>query len=805
MKIPLSWLKQHVTIDVPIRQFMEDITMVGTTAETATALGAEISNVIIGRIVSLDKHSNADKLLVTKVDTGGPEHLQIVTGATNLQVGDYVPVAIHGATLAGGLTIKKGKLRGEVSEGMLCSIDELGYTRQDYPEAPEDGIYVFTQPQPLGADVRSVLELVDDVIEFDLYSNRSDCQSLLGIAREVAATYGNTFVPPAPAKLKEAAADSGTASDFVEVEIQNSDLCPRYVARVVKNVTIGPSPQWLRRHLIGAGVRPINNIVDITNYVMLEYGQPLHAFDIDDITDRKIIVRNATAGEKLTTLDGVERILDETMLVIADPAKAVAIAGVMGGENSKVTGQASAVLFESANFIGTNIRLTSKKLGMRTDASSKFEKWLGIDPNLPLTAINRAMELVEALCCGQVVPGVVDNYPRPRHAWTVAYKPENVNRLLGTDISAAEMEDILSRIGVEAKNGQALIPTFRPDIIQEADIIEEIARFYGYDKIPVNKSQRNITGGGKNASQLGEDKVKRTMAALGYCESMTISFESPKVFDRLDIAGELREAVTLISSLGEDYSIMRTTPLNGMLQSLSTNFNRRNETARLFELAKVYLPRHKNSPGTLPEEPIYLTIGAYSRDKNMDFFDLKGDVEELLATLGISSTNITFAPAADITQLHPGRAATIAINGTNAGYLGELHPNMADSYEISTRVYIAVLDLAVLISHINNTVNYKPLPKYPTISRDIALQVKEDITAASIEKAIREKAGLLLADLALFDIYQGKQIEEGYKSMAYKLSFRAADRTLTDEEVAAPMEKVLKHLQAELGIQLRDK
>ena len=802
MNIPMSWLKEHVTIDVPIRQFMEDMTMTGTTAESFTTLGADIDKVVVGRIESIEKHPNADKLLITKVDIGNPVLLQIVTGALNLQVGDYVPVAVHGATLAGGLVIKKGKLRGEVSEGMLCSIDELGYTRQDYPEAPEDGIYVFEQPQPLGADVRPILALVEDVVEFELYSNRSDCQSLLGIAREVAATYGKTFTPPV-VNVKEEASGEGIASDFIEVEIQNPELCPRYAARVVKNVRIGPSPQWMRHRLTAAGMRPINNIVDITNYVMLEYGQPLHAFDIDDIAERKIIVRNAAAGEKFTTLDGIDRTLDETMLVIADPAKAVAIAGIMGGENSKVTGVASAVLFESANFDGTNIRLSSKKLGMRTDASAKFEK--GLDPNLPLVAVNRAMELVEELCCGQVVPGVVDNYPRPRNSWTVAYKPENINRLLGTDISAIDMEGILSQIGIEANHGEALIPTFRPDITEEADITEEVARFFGYDNIPVIKSQRNITGGSKNAYQRGEDMVKRTMAALGYCEALTPSFESPKVFDKLGVSDELREAVTILNPLGEDFSILRTTPLHGMLQSLSTNFNRRNETARLFELAKVYLPRHKKNAGTLPEEPIYLAIGAYSRDKDMDFFSLKGDVEALLDTLGIDGMNITFEPTSDIPQMHPGRTAVVKLAGCNIGYIGELHPNMAESYEIGTRVYIAVLNLVTLIASMDTTVVYVPLPKYPSISRDIALQVKADITAAAIEKAVKEKTGPLLADLTLFDIYQGKQIEEGYKSMAYTLSFRASDRTLTDEEVAVPMGAVLKHLQEALGIQLRDK
>ncbi|MCL2398123.1 MAG: phenylalanine--tRNA ligase subunit beta [Defluviitaleaceae bacterium] len=812
MNIPLSWLRTFVDIDVPIRQFMEDITLSGTVAESHTPLGTEIDKVVVGRVESINKHPDADKLVITKIDIGSESMLQIVTGATNLHVGDYVPVATHGASLVGGLKIKKGKLRGEVSEGMLCSIEELGYTRQDYPESPEDGIYVFQTPQPLGADVRPILELIDDVIEFEINSNRSDCQSVIGIAREIAATYGKTLSLPS-IKIEEKA--EGNASDFVEVEIKNPNLCPRYVARVVKNVRIEPSPQWLRRRLTMAGIRPINNIVDITNYVMLEYGQPLHAFDIDHISkgssdaQHKIIVRNATPNEKFTTLDGVERVLDETMLVIADPEKAVAIAGIMGGENSKVTGEASAVLFESANFDGTNIRLSSKKLGMRTDASGKFEK--GIDPNLPLAAVNRAMELVEQLACGEVVSGVVDNYPGPRNPITVEYKPENINRRLGTDIR--NMEDIfLNRVDINATNGNAVIPTFRSDITSEADISEEVARLYGYNNIPINKAQRNIFGGGKNSLQHGTDMIKRTMVALGYSEALTSSFEGPKIFDKLNIPSDspLREAVNITNPLGEDFSVMRTSPLNGMLQSLSLNFNRRNAYARLFELVKVYLPRHKDNPGTLPEELTYLTIGAYSREgKGMDFFDIKGDVEELFARLGIK--NIKFMPSSNVPQLHPGRTAEIVIQDesfSNLGqfsHIGELHPDIAEVYEIGTKVYVAIIPFKPLVDGINNAATYIPLPKYPAITRDIALQVKENITAAEIEEAIRKKAGSLLVELTLFDVYQGKQIEEGYKSMAYSLFFRAEDRTLTDSEVAKPMESILKYLEETLGIQLRDR
>lgn len=802
MKVPLSWLKEFVDIDVPIRQFMEDMTMSGVGAETYEVLGAEIDKVVVGRIEAINKHPNADKLVVTMVDIGTANQIQIVTGAPNLSVGDYVPVALHGAALAGGLTIKKGKLRGEVSDGMLCSIEELGYTRQDYPEAPEDGIYIFESPQTLGADVRPILELTDEVVEFEIFSNRSDCQSILGIIREAAAAYKKPFSVP-PVELKEQG--GGQASDFIEVEIHNQDLCPRYVARVVKDVKIGPSPQWLRHRLIACGLRPINNIVDITNYVMLEYGQPLHAFDIDHISQRKIIVRNAAPGEKFTTLDGVERQLDETMLVIADPEKAVAIAGIMGGENSKVTGEASAVLFESANFDGTNIRLSNKKLGMRTDASGKFEK--GLDPNLAMEAINRAMQLIEELGCGEVVPGAVDCYPSPRNPWIVSYSPENINKRLGTNIS--NMEELLARVGIEAKvdaqGGRALIPTFRPDITSEVDISEEVARLYGYDDIPVNKSQNNITGGGKTRDQRGVDKIKETMAALGYCEALTSPFEGPKVHDKLNMPSDdpLRETVSILNPLGEDFSTLRTSPLHGMLQSLSINYNRRNGSARLFELVKVYRPHLKEEPGTLPDEQIYLTVGAYEASSGMDFYDLKGDIEAFFKNLGIK--HFYFMPNVPVVQLHPGRRAGIALSCGGGGQMGELHPDVASTYEIGTRAYIAMLSLTDILAHIDNTPSYTPLPKYPGISRDISLQVKEDVPAAGIESAIREKAGPLLTDAVLFDVYQGEQVGEGYKSMSYTLTFRSQERSLTDSDVSIPIESVLAHLRDSLGVVLRDK
>ncbi|MCL1997998.1 MAG: phenylalanine--tRNA ligase subunit beta [Turicibacter sp.] len=802
MKIPLSWLKSYVDVESDTRQFMEKMTMSGSATESLTVLGANLKNIVVGRIESIDRHPNADKLVICSVNIGD-EILSIVTGADNMQVGDYVPVAVHGAVLADNTVIKRGKLRGEVSEGMLCSIEELGYTKEDFPEAPDDGIYVFEEPQPLGADVVPILQLAEEIVEFELYSNRPDCYSVIGLAREAAATYGekgkkgekgkNFIVPPITIK------ETGVGNDSIKVKIENEQLCPRYVARIVKNVAVKPSPQWLRRRLSGAGLRPINNIVDITNYVMLEYGQPLHAFDIDGIADSTIIVRTAKNGENFTTLDGKNHILDDSMLVIADTEKALAIAGVMGGENSKVTGDASAVLFESANFDGTNVRLTAKKLGMRTDASAKFER--GLDPNLALQAVNRAMELIEELECGEVMPLVVDEYPNPRLPLTVAYNTDNIAKLLGVNIP--NVEELLALLDIDAKNGLAKIPTFRPDITCEADICEEVARLYGYDKIPVNKAQHNVMGGSKTADQTRKDRIKTILSALGYCEALTSAFEGPRVLSKLNIKNS-DDAVVIVNPLGEEFSLLRTTPLNGILQSLSINYSRRNPYAKLFELTKVYKSsKSASSPNSpkLPNEPIFVTLCGYNTGKKMDFFDLKGDIEEFLAVLGI--TNFEFSPISELPFMHPGRSASLAIDDVQVGFFGELHPKTAKAYEIETYVYIAAIELAPLLR--KKAATYVPIHKFPSMERDIALHVKNEINAATIERAIKEKGGSLLTNLRLFDLYQGKQIEEGYKSMAYTLTFRHPDRTLEEKEIAPLIDAILLHLDKMLGVKLRDR
>lgn len=797
MNLPMSWLKEYVDVNRKTADFIEDITLTGSKVESVTNAGDGIEKVVVGKVLSIEKHPDADKLVVCQIDVGQSEPIQIVTGASNLFVGAFVPVALDGAKLAGGVKIKKGKLRGVPSNGMMCSVEELGFTRNDYPEAPEHGIYIFDKEYPTGSDVKPILEVDDDVVEFEITSNRPDCFSIVGLARETAATYRLPFKYPEITVKEEA---GGNAQDMISVEIKNPELCPRYIARVVKNVKIGPSPQWLRHRLTASGLRPINNIVDITNYVMLELGQPMHAFNIDTIDERKIIVRNANEGEKITTLDGVERNLDPSMLVISDCNKAVAVAGVMGGENSMITEDASAILFESANFNGPSVRITAKKLGMRTDASSKYEK--GLDPNLSIEAVNRAVQLVEMLGCGEVVKGMVDCYPNKREKWSVNYTTESINKLLGTKISKEDMIDIFKLIEVDADGEKAIIPTFRPDLVTEADLAEEIARFYGYDKIETTLAAGTPTVGKKSKSQVVEDIIRDTMVSMGLSEAMNFSFEGTKVFDKLCIPenDELRKTVTISNPLGEDFKIMRTTTLNGMLTSLSTNYNRRNPEAGLFEIGKIYLP--KALPLTeLPTERTVLTMGMYGKT---DFYDIKGIVEELTEVLGMRA-DVEYSPMSKLPYMHPGRCASISIGDENLGFVGEVHPTVSDNYEIGTKVYIAVIYVDTLCEKTSFDRVYRPLPKFPAVQRDISMLVEDSVIVKDIENIIKNKGGKLVENIQLFDVYKGKQIQDGFKSVAYNISFRAADRTLTDEEIASPMKKIIKELQEKLNAQLRDK
>ena len=801
MDLPMSWVREYVDFDADTQQFTDDITLAGQKVESVAHMAEDITNVVVGRVLEIEKHPDADKLVVTKVDIGREEPLQIVTGAPNLNVGDYVPVSLVGATVyhAGKLEkIKKGKLRGVESEGMLCSIEELGFTRNDYPEAPENGIYVFEEPQELGADVKKLLMMEDDVVEFEITSNRPDCFSIVGLARETAATYRKPFKYP-DIKVKEEG--EGNTSDMIDVEIKNPELCPRYIARVVKNVKVAPSPLWLRHRLTASGVRPINNIVDITNYVMLEMGQPMHAFDIDTIDEKKIIVRNANEGEVMTTLDGQERKLDPSMLVISDCNKAVAVAGVMGGENSKVSPNAHAILFESANFNGPNVRITAKKLGLRTDASAKYEK--GLDPNLAYDAVNRAVQLVELLGCGEVCKGMVDCYPNKREKRSVAYSTEGINKLLGTSLSEEEMIDIFKLIEVEADGKTAVIPTFRPDLESQADLAEEIARFYGYDKIETTLASGTPTVGKRTHKQAVEDKITAVMTAMGLNEAKIFSFESPKVFDKLGIAPDdkLRQTVKITNPLGEDFSIMRTQSINGMLTSIATNYNRRNPDAALFEIGKVYIP--KALPLTeLPEEKNILTIAMYGNDT--DFYTVKGVCEEVFTVLGIED-KAEWSPCSDIPYMHPGRLAKASLGDTPLGFAGEIHPDTAANYGIGTRVYTAVLDIDALVANASFEKTFKQLPKFPAVQRDIAMLVPDSVIVKDIEDIIKAKGGKLLESIQLFDVYKGKQIAEGFKSVAYNISFRADDRTLTDDEVSSPMRKIVTELESRLGAQLRDK
>ncbi|MCL2397920.1 MAG: phenylalanine--tRNA ligase subunit beta [Defluviitaleaceae bacterium] len=788
MKIPISWLKDYVNIDCDVKTLADRLTMSGSKVEKIEHLGADITNVVVGRIAAILPHPNADKLVVTHVDIGETEHKQVVTGATNLKEGDYIPVALHGANLAGGLKIKKGKIRGEASDGMLCSIEELGYTQADYPEAHPDGIYVFAQPQPLGADARFILGLLEDVLEFEITSNRPDCYSIVGMARETAATLGT------PLQLPEIPVADDDTTGIIGVEIKNAELCPRYIARVVQNVRIEPSPQWLRRRLINAGLRPVNNIVDITNYVMLEYGQPMHAFDIRAI-DGHVVVRNAADGEKITTLDGVERTLDADMLVIADTTKAVGIAGIMGGEHSKITDDTTTILFESANFYGPNIRQTAKRLGVRTDSSAKYEK--GLDPNLSLISVNRACQLVQELACGDVLPGMVDCHPSPRLPGRVPFDAEKINALLGINASHQEMADIFSSLGICLDGDTAIIPTHRNDIKLWQDLAEEVARIYGYDNIPTAvASSSNV--GKKSQSQLMEQQLTDTMVALGFCQSLSYAFESPKVFDKLLIPTDspLRDTVRIINPLGEDTSVMRTTMLSSMLTSLSTNNAKRNEEAALFEIAKIY---HPNAIKTeLPDERQHLIAGYYGPK---DFFHIKGIMEAVADTFGVPTTN--FAAETTLPFFHPGRCGRLYVDDVAVATIGQVHPAVAANYDISRPVYLAVFYLEKFFAAANLNKTYTPLPRFPESYRDIAVVVDNAVINGDLIANIRKNGGKYLRQLQLFDVYTGDNVPTGTKSMAYNLTFRADDRTLTDEEISGAMAKIVAALEATLGAKLR--
>jgi len=796
MKLPLKWLKDYTDINASPKEYADAMTMSGSKVEGIENIGEEIDKVVVGRIISIEKHPDADRLLVTQVDVGNGS-VQIVTGASNIKMNDLIPVALDGSTLPGGKKIKKGKLRGVESCGMMCSISELGVTKEEYPNAIEDGIFILEGELVPGTDIKDVLGLNETVVDFEITSNRPDCFSILGLARESAATFGTAFKKP-EIKVKETGDPiQGQAS----VQINAPDLCSRYAARIVRDVKIEPSPRWMKERLKASGVRPINNIVDITNYVMLELGQPMHAFDLEYLKGHRIIVRNAADGEKMRTLDGQDRTLDSTMLVIADKEKAVAVAGVMGGENSEIMPETKAILFESATFNGISVRLTAKKLGMRTEASGRFEK--GLDPENAIYAVNRAAQLVEQLGAGTVCKGIIDCYPSKAVKKTIPFKPGRINALLGTDISTEKMKEIFRLLEIEVNEAADTVtaPTFRPDLECEADLAEEVARFYGYNNISATLLEgKAATIGSRTWKQKIEQLIRQTMLSCGLSEAYTYSFTSPKVFDRIRLPeeSELRKTVVITNPLGEDFSIMRTTTLPDMLEVLATNYNRRVEEARLFEMSHVYIP--KSLPLTeLPYEKPVLTIGMYG---NADFYDLSGVVEELLSVLGIR--NYELEPVKDNTSFHPGRTAMLLINGKECGILGEIHPDVAEEFGAAQKNYIGMIDIGPLVEGACLKPDYKPLPRFPAVSRDIAMLVDDRVLVKQIEQLIRAKAGKILEEIKLFDVYKGKQVPDGKKSVAYSITFRAADRTLTDDEVGKAMDSIMKALSDKLGAQLRE-
>ena len=804
MNTSMSWIKMYVPdLDVTAQEYTDAMTLSGTKVEGYEKLDADLDKIVIGQIMKIEKHPDADKLIVCQVDIG-TETVQIVTGAPNVKEGDKVPVVLDGGRVAGshdgkktpgGVLIKKGQLRGVESCGMMCSIEELGSTREMYPEAPEYGIYIFPEDAEVGQSAIKALGLDDVVFEYEITSNRVDCYGVIGIAREAAATFGRKFCPP----VVKTTGNGEDASDYIKVTVKDPDLCPRYTARVVKNVKIGPSPKWMQRCLAANGIRPINNLVDITNYVMEEYGQPMHAYDLDTIEGREIIVRRAEAGEKFVTLDGQERIMDENVLMICDGKKAVGIGGIMGGENSMITDQVKTVLFEAACFNGTNIRLSSKRIGLRTDASGKFEK--GLDPNNAEAAINRACQLMEELGAGEVVGGMVDVCSETREPSRVPFEPERINAILGTDLTKEEMLGYLARVELayDEKTNEIVAPTFRQDIHCTADVAEEVARFYGYDKIPTTLPNGEATTG-KLPFKLRIEQVARDIAEYcGFSEGMTYSFESPRVFDKLRIPADsdLRKVITISNPLGEDYSIMRTTTLNGMLTSLATNYNRRNKNVRLYEIGKVYLP--KSLPLTeLPEERVHFTLGMYG---DGDFFDMKGVCEEFFEKAGMKK-KVYYTPDSGKPWLHPGRQANIIYEGSVVGYLGEVHPLVADTYGIGEKTYIAVIDILDILKYAGFDHKYTGIAKYPAVTRDLSMVVPKSVLAGDIEKMLEQRGGKILESYQLFDVYEGSQIKEGYKSMAYSIVFRDHERTLEEADITAVMKKILNGLTS-LGIELR--
>ena len=794
MNISRKWLREFVDITATDKEYDSVMTLAGQKVETTERMDAEIKNVVVGKVLSMKKHENSDHMWVCMVDCSIGEPVQIVTGAQNVHEGDLVPVAQHNSYLPGGIHITKGKLRGVESCGMLCSYKELGLTEHDCPEAYADGIWILNNEGcKVGEDMNVVIGNDDSIVEFEITNNRPDCYSLIGLARETAAAFNVPMKHHEPV-VKGGA--EGNLCDLLDVDVQADDLCPRYTARMVRNVKIAPSPKWMRQRLRSAGIRPINNIVDITNYVMVEYGQPMHAFDYRYVKGGKIVVRRAGADKTLTTLDGNVRVLQPDMLVIADETKPVGLAGVMGGENSEIVADTVDVVFESANFLGSSIRKTALALGMRTDASAKFEK--DIDPMLTVPAVNRACELVELLGAGEVMDGMIDvlNYvPQPV---TVKLEPERINALLGTNISEADMIEYLHREEVPVVDGMIQVPSWRPDLRVMADIAEEVARYYGYNNIETTLMRGATTMGGYSDEQKLENAAGAAARALGYSEIITYSFVSPSSFDAIRIPADspLRKTVKLVNPLGEDTSIMRTVILPSMLDILSRNFAFKNKGVKLYEIGKIYLPVEGEK---LPNEPKRMIFGTYGEHEN--FFTLKGEVDTLLEQLNVHPA--TYVADTKNPSYHPGRCADIMIDGKKLGVIGQIHPLVAEGYGISGEVYVAELDFTGLQSALAPERVFHSLPKFPTVSRDLALVCDEAMTVGMLEACIKKAGGKLLRSIQLFDIYRGPGIAPGRKSVAFSLELRADDRTLTDEDTTGVTNAVLEKLKNDLGVTLR--
>ncbi len=809
MKSSLLWIKDYVPdLDVTAREYADAMTLSGTKVEEYQELDEGLDKVVVGRVLSVDRHPDADKLVVCQVDVGEDHPIQIVTGAPNVQADTLVPVVLDGGSVAGGhdgkgrvpggIKIKAGKLRGVESNGMICSIEELGSSRDVFPDAPEYGIYIFdkdTDAKP-GDDAIEVLGLHDTIVEYEITSNRVDCYSILGIAREAAATFDKQFSLPAVTPT----GNDENASDYIAVEVEDEKLCRRFVARVVKDVKVGPSPEWMKERLRAMGIRPINNLVDITNFVMLEYGQPMHAYDLDHIADHKIVVKTAHDGDVFVTLDGQKRELFDDSLMICDGQKPVGLAGIMGGENSMITDDVKDMLLEAACFDGTNVRLTSHKVGLRTDASTMFEK--GLDPQNAKAAMERACSLIEEFGAGTVVGGEVDIYPEPVESRTIVFEPDAINTLLGLDLAEDDMLAIFTKLDLlyNPATKEVIVPSFRQDLKETADLAEEVARFYGYDKIPTTLPSGQSMMGGLPFESLVSETLMDAAVSCGYSQGYMYSFESPKAYDLLGIPenDSLRDAVVISNPLGEDYSIMRTQTVNGMLSSLSTNYNRRIPKAKLFELGNVYLP-HQVPITELPDEKMTLTIGSYNAG---DFYHLKGDVECILSQIGMND-EFEYKAISSVPYMHPGKCAKVFYHKKEIAMIGEVHPTVLDRYGIGKRAYLAVIDLSVVTGMAKFEPKFKPLAKFPATLRDLSLVVPDEVTAGEIAFIIKKAAGRTLETCELFDLYQGDQIEAGFKSMAYTLSFRAPDRTLQDEEVSGCIDKILKKL-GDKGITLRE-